>query len=243
MLEKNLHIITELEQVAPILITAHVESSLLFSIPANYFSNLSVTILNAIAAHNLEQSTIPYQVPVGYFDNLSSNILNKIASNKSVISEVDSELQTIAPLLSTISKANVYSVPVGYFNALQTHTKFQQPLAKVVPFKAINTWVKYAIAACVVGVVVTSAYFFTNKKDTVNYATYNKIDFVNSIGTVSSDELANYLDNVTGITNNEVVNILDVKMPETQEHIKNISDEDLKQYLKEVNLPITEEEI
>ncbi|MBC7650901.1 MAG: hypothetical protein H7101_04045 [Deinococcales bacterium] len=240
MIEKDIYIVNELMELSPALISTRVDTSLIFSIPKNYFNNLSTTILNAVAAENLQQSAIPYQAPADYFSNLSNNILIKIDNEKTVVSAVDSELQVIAPLLITINKANVFSVPNGYFNNLQIEGKLQNPPAKIVPITNTNIWIKYAIVACVVGVIVTSAYFFTNKKDSIDYAAYKKIDIVNSISTLSSDELVNYLDTANTITNHEVVNLLDVKIPETQEHIKNISDEDLKQYLKEVNLPVTD---
>lgn len=240
MVQKNKHIINELEQVSPKLIPAYIESSLMFTVPPNYFDNLHIAILNAISIKNLGQYSIPYQIPVGYFDNLYSSILNKIATHNNIINDVDSELQEIAPVLSTIIKTNIYTVPTGYFEVLQINNKFQKPLAKVVSLKNINTWIKYAVAACMIGVVVSSVYIFTNRKATVNYAAYSKIDVINSINAVSSDELVNYLDMINGYSNNEIVNIQDVNMPDTQEHIKNISDEDLMQYLNEVNLLVTD---
>ncbi len=242
MIEKDIHIVNELAQLSPSLIAARVDSRLLFSVPANYFDNLSTNILHAIAAENLQQSIVPYQVQAGYFDNLSNTILNKIANERTVESAVDSELQAFAPILATINKANIYSVPNGYFENLQIDNNPQKNIAKVVPFKGLNTWIKYAIAACVVGVLVTNAYLFTNKNATVDYAAYKKIDVASSISTVSSDELASYLDNANAIANNEIVNLIDEKMPETQEHIKDISEDDLKQYLNEVNLLVTEAE-
>lgn len=240
MVQQNKYIINELEQVSPNLIPAYIDTSLMFTVPANYFNNLHIAILNAIDAKNLEHYTIPYQVPIGYFDNLSSSTLNKIAIHNNLANDIDSELQEIAPLLATISKTNIYTVPTGYFKALQINNALQQPIAKVVSLKNINSWIKYAVAVCMIGVMVTSIYLFTNKKTTVNYTASQKIDVTNSMSAVSSDELVNYLDMINGYSNNEIVNIQDVNMPDTQEHIKNISDEDLKQYLNEVNLLITD---
>ena len=237
MLEKNKHIVNELEQVAPILITAHVDTNLVFTIPVNYFRNLSSSILNAIAAENLKQSLNPYQVPIGYFSNLSSTILNKIASDNCIVSTIDSELQIIAPLLNTISKANIYSVPAGYFNALDL-VQAQQPKAKIIALTSSKMWVKYAVAACLTGVLVAGAFMFNNKKGAVDYAAYKKIDVTNSINKLSSEELINYLDNVNSITNANFATTLDIKLPEIQDHIQLISDEELDQYLQEANLPL-----
>ncbi len=237
MLEKNKHIINELEQVSPVLITAHVDTSLLFTVPVNYFRDLSFTILNAITAENLKQSVTPYQVPIGYFDNLSSTILNKIASDNSIVSAIDSELQTIAPLLNTISKANIYSVPAGYFSALNL-VQTQQPHAKIIALTSSKKWVKYAVAACLTGILVAGAFMVNNKNGSVDYAAYKKIDVINSINKLSSEELINYLDNVNSITNANFATTLDIKLPEIQDHIQLISDEELDQYLQEANLPL-----
>ena len=237
MLEKNKHIINELEQVAPILITTHVDTSLMFTVPVNYFRDLSFTILNVITVENLEHSVSPYQVPVGYFENLSSTILNKITSDNSSVSAIDSELQAIAPLLSTISKANIYSVPVDYFNALDI-IQTQQPKAKIIVLASSKKWFKYAVAACLTGILVAGAVMFNNKKGSVDYAAYKKIDVPNSINKLSSEELINYLDNVNSITNANFATTLDIKLPEIQEHIQSISDEELDQYLQDANLPL-----
>ena len=226
----------ELKQVLPIL--ANAEKGLLYALPANYFEGLSVNIMNTIAAENLQKTVLPYSIPTGYFKNLSSNILYKINNEPIAESEVAKELQAVAPLLSSITKQNIYSVPQGYFSAIDALKVIQKPLAKVVSFSATNLWLRYGVAACIIGVLVTGAFVFTDKNDRIDYAAYKKIDITNGIDNVSSDELINYLENVNSITNAHFATSFDVKVPEINDNIKSISDEELKQYLKEADLPV-----
>jgi hypothetical protein len=52
----------------------------------------------------------------------------------------------------------------------------------------------------------------------------------------------NYLENVNSITNSNAVTTIDVKLPDIQDHIQSVSDEELKQYLKETDVPLSEEQ-
>lgn len=226
----------ELKQVLPNL--ANTEKGLPYAVPANYFEGLSVNIMNTIAAENFQKTVLPFSIPTGYFKNLSSKILYKINNEPIAESEVAKELQAFAPLLSSITKQNIYSVPQGYFSVVDVSKFIQKPLAKVVSFSATNLLLRYGVAACIIGVLVTGAFVFTDKNDRIDYAAYKKIDITNGIDNVSSAELINYLENVNSITNAHFATSFDVKVPEINDNIKSISDEELKQYLKEADLPL-----
>ncbi|MBC7720632.1 MAG: hypothetical protein H7068_01335 [Pedobacter sp.] len=235
-MENSNKIIEELKQVLPVL--ANAEKRLFYAVPANYFEGLSDNIMNAIAAENLQKTALPFSVQVGYFENLSSNILAKI--NNAIIDESDvaKELEAIAPLLNIINKENIYSVSQGYFNSIDALQVVQKPVAKVVSFSATKMWLRYGVAACIIGILATGAFIFTDKNGRIDYAAYKKIDIANSINNVSSDELINYLENVNSITNAHFATNFDVKLPEINDNIKSISDEELKLYLNEADLPL-----
>ncbi len=223
MMENSNNILEELKQVSPVL--AGVEKHLLYAVPANYFATLSDGIMNAIAADNLQKTVLPFSVPGGYFENLSSNILSKINNDTIAESAVKKELQGIAPLLNTITKQNIYSVPQNYFSAIDALQIVQKPLAKVAAFSSTKKWLRYAVAACFVGVLATGAFIFTHKNSGIDYAAYKKIDVANSMNNVSSDELINYLENVNSITNAHFATNFDFKLPEVNDNIKSISDD------------------
>ena len=70
----------------------------------------------------------------------------------------------------------------------------------------------------------------------------NQIDINSNIDKISSEELLNYLENVNSITNSNALTTIDIKLPELQDHIQSIPDEELKEYLKEADLPSSEEQ-
>src|SRR5206468_10781572 len=86
------------------------------SIPSNYFDSLADSILGLIKLNEIRSVPDPYTVPKGYFDTLADSIMQKIRSNNQ--NEVYQELSEVAPLLNTVDKANVFSVPTGYFEEL-----------------------------------------------------------------------------------------------------------------------------
>ncbi len=235
-MEKQNNITEEIKAIAPLLYDA--EKAMPYWVSADYFKELSNSILNAIPLDSIKNKPLPYAVPANYFENLSGAILSKIASeNNSISTSVFDELATIAPVLNTISKHNSYSIPSGYFDGLSP-LQTQQPQAKIITLFSSKKWLKYAVAACVTGILATGAFMINNKEGVVDYAAYKKIDVPNSINKLSNDELVSYLDNVNSITNANFANTLEINIPEIQDHIKLISDEELNQYLQEANLPL-----
>ena len=238
-MENRKHINDELQSIAPVM--AGVSTGMFYTVPVNYFKGLSNDILNAIAADNLQKTALPFTVPTGYFENLGNNILLKINNGRTAENEVEKELQAIAPLLNTIAKQNIYSVPQGYFEELNANEQLQQPLAKVVALKSSTTWLRYAVAACAIAIFGTVVFIFSHKNNPVDYAIYKKIDVAKGINTATNDELINYLENVNYTNNTDIVNTSDTKIYDVQEHIKTLPEEELKQYLKDVDVPLTDD--
>ena len=95
----------------------------------------------------------PFTIPSNYFENLSENILQKIKSTSSAGENIFDELEEIAPLLNTISKQPVYQVPQGYFGStILAKKKTAQPFGKVISIK-ISRVFKITAAAVSTGIV------------------------------------------------------------------------------------------
>lgn len=116
-MKEDTNILTELLDVAPVLAT--VNKAVLYTIPTSYFNYLHQNVLAQIAANNLPNTTLPYVLPQGYFNALSGNVLAAIAKEAANENEVVVELEAIAPLLNTIDKLVVYTVPTQYFDTIR----------------------------------------------------------------------------------------------------------------------------
>jgi hypothetical protein len=133
------------------------------------------------------------------------------------------ELETVAPLLNTIGRGNVYAIPAGYFEQLDPVPARQE--AKIVPFRKARRWMQYAAAAMISGILVTGAFLYT---DTGNDLTGEKMDVPAELNKVSAGELSSYLDNPDPAQ----VAVNDITTDE-KNNIKAVSDEELDQYLAE----------
>lgn len=235
----NANILAELKEVAPALATFNKATP--YAIPENYFTTLSELILSNIRIETIAKVDMPYTVPANYFNNLSNDILASIANEHLHHSNVEQELKVIAPLLNTINKKTVYTVPNNYFETVNIKTSSLKPQAKVVAFKTFRQKMAYLTAACVIGFIAIGTFVFTNKTDKIDYAAYKQIDVNTSINKISNEELLNYLESVNSITNSNALSTIDVKLPDIQDHIQTIPEEELQQYLKEVDIPSREE--
>lgn len=239
-MKSDSNILAELMQEAPTL--AAVDRRMPYTVSGTYFSTLHDEVLAQIAADNLPKATIPYTVPQDYFNTLSNNVLTAVAKEATNKNEIFIELAAIAPTLNAIDKANVYTLPEDYFSKFKTGINDATSSAKVVSISTIKRKVLYIAAACVIGIMAVSAFIFTKNSNKIDYAAYKHIDVNSAIDKLSNEELLNYLENVNSITNANSLTTLDVKLPDIQEHIQTVSDEELKQYLKEVDLPASEEQ-
>jgi hypothetical protein len=209
-----------------------------YSIPAGYFENFPEILLDKLGISNRYSTSIyseqmPYAVPDGYFNGLAEDILQKIKVQSTT--NVQKELEEIAPLLSKIPKTNVYSVPAGYFNQLNPLPVQEtvQPAAKIIPIgNRTRKWFNYAAAACIAIVLLGGGFLFFHKTPDVKTLPTASVDVQKSISELSDTDLANYLkeDNNTAIYTSPVSddqqNDLDIKTL-----LENTSDEEIEQYL------------
>lgn len=238
-MKQDTNILEELATEAPTL--ANIGNTMPYTLPSGYFEGLNEAIMLEISADNLPKIASPFTVPQQYFETLSNNILEVISKETTNTIDVYTEFEAIAPVLNTISKANIYTLPQAYFTTLNIDLNDTKTTAKVVSMSSIKRKIVYVAAACVIGIMAVSAFIFTRNSNKIDYAAYKHIDVNSTINKISNEELFNYLENVNSVTNSNTVSTIDVKLPDIQEHIQSVSDEELKQYLKETDVPSSEE--
>lgn len=190
--------------------------------PAGYFEGLAGEVLFKIKT---KQDT--YSVPRNYFDSLSTSILTKIKQQEN---DTFNELQSVAPLLNTISKANIYSIPNRYFENIEIK---KPTTVKVVSInKNTNRWIKYSAAAAIVGIVTVSALFlFKQTNDT-------HTDFQASLQNISDTVLSKAINNEKIVlASNEETTILPWQnLADLQNEIQFVTDEEMEDYIKDNNI-------
>ena len=219
-----------------------------YTVPEGYFENLTEIILDKINVNSEAESIITkhvYAVPDGYFNNFADSVLKKIKSIQQ--NPVQQELEEISPLLNSIPKTNVLTVPDNYFEQLD-------PLSKIVeeakPAKVISLgsrtrkWINYAAAACISAILIGGGYVYFSKEKINDagitdrsIAASASINVQDAISGLSDSEIENYLSE-----NSSMAVFTNVGMDEGQQQtidlqhlMKNISDEEIQEYLKDEN--------
>jgi hypothetical protein len=214
-----------------------------YVVPEGYFDNLSTIINMKLPKENIaHQDVIKFpalDVPKGYFDDLSSNILASIDSFKN---NREDELLSITPVLSEISKEIPYYMPTNYFENFKVPNKESIEEPKVAKFISITNrmvWLRVAIAASVIGILLVGAIVYSNKgkNDENNYASYKNVDIKSSIKKISDEDLEKYLNNDYIASNTEMIILDDGDAPDApsvEQKVESVSDNDLEQYLQDV---------
>ncbi len=164
------------------------------------------------------------------------------------------ELEEISPLLSKISRENIYALPENYFeqlNPLAAGDQYNKPAAgKVIALGSkTRKWLNYAAAACITMVLFGGGYFFIsgNKNEPVNapVAASPKTDIQKELEGLSDSEIEAYLkENVNmGVFTNVGMDDEQHQNIDIQTLIDNIPDEEIQQYLNEDEPAKTEEGI
>lgn len=224
----------ELKQVAPAV--ANLVRNNPYSVPMGYFDNIAESVLKQVADAplSLEMPAIkkqPYSIPQGYFEELANNILAKIDNiQKAKHTEVFDELENVAPLLNTISKGNILSIPYDYFDELKIELPAENKEAKVVLMANRNTvrrWMTYAAAASVLFILSTASYAYINHH-------LKSIDKSLTIGqrmaTLKDEEIINYLQNDLGDFDPNTATSTDDD-PDINHLLINASDAEIERYL------------
>lgn len=209
-------ILVEIQEVAPVL--AGLQQKTTYQAPKDYFNTLSEKILENIGS-GLPTIKNPFSVPDNYFQFLNINVFQKIRQE-----EVKEELLKIAPLLATIPKTNVFTIPSHYFQNLF----FKKPVAApVFNIKKISRVINYAAAAVVAGILVTGIFIVRQP---------GSFDLSKEAKKYSDEELNLYLNNSTqqhsSLSADYGLNLLN-EPANLKENLKFYSDEELERFLEE----------
>lgn len=212
----------------------------IYQVPENYFENFPEKILAKIKSEAAQDASEelamlspllsksgkknPYTIPEGFFNELSDNLVSEVKA----VSFVQDELENINPLLSDLKKKETYEVPQGYFNQLPEAILLKiknQQTAKIVEFKKGISWLKYAVAAAITGIIFTIGILTFNNKTGVEEPTAG-------LSNVSDQEITNYLDNHDNplADPNTSTATLELNDNDVSELLGNVPDNELEQY-------------
>ena len=157
-------------------------------------------------------ANMPYQVPAQYFEELHGIVRAAIEKEA-----VYTELESVAPLLNTIPKTNVY----------------QKPL--MVQKKPIYHFTKWTVAAVFIGIVAVGAYIFNNKPQKIDYTAYMNVDQTQLLQTISDSTLLSYMDVHENLISTPDISIPEYDLETSTSLIEQSSDEELLEYIESSN--------
>ncbi len=242
-MENSNEILTELQEIAPILSMDGV-SRIPYTIPSGYFEDFSAILMSRIHLETagipdpviagmlnrneptelspLEeisgispllagiQKKNPYQVPAGYFEALKTKIPSSAVSSSIDASEnIPSKRVALDSRLSASDSIHIQQGSIA---------------SQVKPVFFLSRAMKYAVAACLVGLLGITIYNMNNR-----YVT----DPISGLTTVSEQDMANFLDagdfHWTPVTTSETASV-DFSDNDIHALFSNVSDAELEQY-------------
>lgn len=247
-MDRSEQILNEIKEISPLL--ADIDRVNCYALPEAYFEGLPDAVLQKIQATEIKLPALAatyYRIPENYFESLPRQILSQIHKS----SEVQEEMEAIAPLLNSINKQPVFSLPERYFKELKpqiTHSAAEPAEGKLVKFKTYRRWMQYAAAAMVAGILISGAFLFTDSNSYLEQEKKGKViqqgvpDTARDAGilkqdTDSGEEVAEniYEEEKTG---DEAINKIG-KPVRSKSTLELLSDDELKKYLEENAIPET----
>ena len=210
----------------------------IYSVPAGYFEGFSEQMLGVIKANeslawlSSLPKEMPFYIPAGYFDELDEKIMEIIRSHPDYRTSKE-EIESISPLLSSISKRPVYSVPKEYFENFKPGVEEKKD-AKVVSI-AGRRWLRYVAAAVIAGIIlmVGVMIFDNSHKDSAGKTLAKFEKEVKKINDVKSTEnLIDFMD--AGLNEKELASAnRSIKTDDIQVLLKDVSIDELKDFSEE----------
>ena len=215
-----------------------------YAVPAGYFDDLAQSVLKRIKALETNDAKVelgylspllgsmtkemPYAVPADYFNRLA-NVVSSIPQTSHHQQTAQEELETMSPLLSRLKKEMPYKVPDGYFENTTDFitTVNNKPAVKVVSFSR-RSWVRYAAAAVVTGIIALSGFLIFNKPQSVEPGSKVLVKFtkdVNKMDEAQKDNLIDFID--AGLQGDESAQTNAANEKEIKELLKGVSDKEL----------------
>lgn len=239
-MKQNEEILIEIQEISPSI--AAIGNANVYAVPYGYFDGLANEILSAVIEMQMPRVSDAYSVPAGYFDGLAGSILQKIKLQENQFSnEIFEELNEVAPLLNTISKNNVYTLPENYFRDLSVDFTIIKPAAKVISLDVgRKNWIRYAAAACILAILGTGVfYFFTanNKNSQVanDLKSIQNINVEQGISGLSDDEIKNYLNAQPAST--DIIPTTGSSDGDFEQLLENTPDDEIQEYLNDNKEP------
>lgn len=152
--------------------------------------------------------------------------------------DIAQELEEIAPLLNSISKKPVQTVPAGYFEQLNIQIPGNQ--APVVSMKKATNWYRLAAAAVVTGILVLGGWQMMNEslkplesEVGMNYAELTSLNVTDWVQQMPNESIDEYLQSANALAGSE--NSLHHYTVDgvTGTTVDEISDEELQLYLND----------
>lgn len=149
----------------------------IYTLPEGYFDGLADQVMRRIKAlettNAVDELTslspvlsqlskkMPYTIPAGYFEEMETSLISSVSTSSQSAKE---ELENLSSLLSGMKKEVPYSVPQGYFDTLVDNRSIEtaRPETKVFSLGS-RKWIRFAAAAVVTGIIVTTGYFFLSR--------------------------------------------------------------------------------
>jgi hypothetical protein len=204
-----------------------------YVVPAGFFETFSDQVLARINSplSNDALKKDPYSIPDNYFDGLEERLMQAIRENADYQTAKE-ELESISPFLNGLKKETPYNVPQGYFENLSA--AINKPKAKVISITH-RRWFRYAAAAVIVGIIITSVFLVQGKKSSID-PNKNPAGWVAKNVKATPDQLDEFINLADEeATKNSVANKFE-KPEEIKELIKDVSDKEIQDFLKETSV-------
>lgn len=257
--EINSHEEEVLSAVSPVL--NNLKDINVFSVPEGYFNDLSDSIFSKIKITSHENaleelrnlSNVLYslkdinvfKVPTGYFDGLSDSIFNNLKNANT--ESFDDELRSLSMTLYDLKDINVYEAPKGYFKSLENNIteKLKPAPARVITMKKRSTWLRYAAAAVIAGIITIGSLEIFHKPNTelaslpdyvrasLQYKTTEDLDM--GFTKLSDADIIKYLEKNGNVMDNELLtnNANVSEMPDATDYLSD--DNTLNNYLDKID--------
>jgi len=184
----------------------------------------------------LPKST-PFSLPQDYFDRFPTRLMETILNEGA-----EQDLTELSPLLKSLKHENPYTIPEDYFNNLKVEIPENQ--AAIIGMKRVGSWVKYAAAACLLGIIAT-VFFVPNKEKGNELAGLPK-EAETFQQKISPDAIAMYLEEMDNLSvaetnENEQVDtssnlLVDMSRETIKEILQEIPDKDISLYMNQDGL-------
>jgi hypothetical protein len=230
----NQDIIQELSDLASSL--TMIDPKNIYAVPQGYFEGFADKVLALVREQDSLSwlsglsKTNPYKIPENYFSGLEEKIMNSIRNHPDYQTSTE-ELQSISPLLSSLNKRPVYTVPKGYFENFNVPGDQKKDQTKVISITS-RKWFRYAAAAVVISVISLTGFFVykNNHTDAAGRTLAKLQKDVKKIDDVKkTDSLIDFMED--GLNQKEIASNQTVaKVDDVQKLLQDVPTDELKDF-------------